>query len=85
MTHQEATNQFRAALKGAGVSCNVRKQVICGSQSIQVNVKQYGDEFSSADQRTTRALAVEFGFTQVRGLEIDVDRDTDPFSHNFYV
>lgn len=83
MTHQEITNNLRAALKEAGVACNVRKQLICGSRFIQVNVKRYGDEFSSADQRTTRRIAVDMGLTHVRGMEIDVDQDTDPFSHNF--
>jgi hypothetical protein len=77
------TQAFRKALKDAGVRCNVR-MTPGRYNGIQVYTKVYGEEFSVEEQRTTRRLAVEFGFTHVRGLPIVVERDTDPFSHEFY-
>jgi hypothetical protein len=84
LNHAEMTAHIRNRIKAAGIKARVRAQS-CGSASIQVNTPVYGQEFSSADQRAIRHIALCNKLTLVRGMEIIIEQDTNPFEFNFYL
>jgi len=86
MTHKELTAHIRNRIKAAGIKAKVRMiDGNAGAKVIQVNVPEYGMEFSHAEQREIRLIAQVNKLTLVRGMEIDLDRMTDPHSFDFYM
>lgn len=85
VTHKEMTKNIRNRIKQAGIKANVRMQDGCeGSKKIQVNVIEYGMEFSEEEQRKIRHIAVCNRLTWVKMMPIDIEQMTNPFDFNFY-
>ena len=81
-THKTIAANLRESIKAAGIRARVR--VAPGGGSVQVNAPEYGITFSGEDQAAVRSLAVSLGCTLVRGMPIDVARDTNPNGFEFY-
>ena len=85
LNHKEITAQVRKEIKAAGVNALVKMQDSCGSKVIRVDAKAYGVEFSDCDQEKVRGIAISNGLSWVRGLEIEVSQNTNPFNFSFYL
>jgi len=85
MNHKETTSKVRKFIFDSGIRATVRMQTICGDRIIQVNTIKYGIEFTKKEQRIIRQMAINFGFTWVRGLEINAKQNTNPYDFNFYL
>ena len=83
--HTELTAHVRTCLKRADIKASVRKLKVCGSYVISVTVPKYGMEFTPDQQRRIREIGKNNGFTSVQGIEIDLDRMTDPYNIEFYL
>lgn len=84
MTQAELTKHLRNRIKVAGLQARVR-QLPASSTGIQVFPVAYGVEFSTEEQRQIRLIAQVNKLTLVRGMEIDVERNTDPHGMEFHV
>jgi hypothetical protein len=80
----EMTANIRRCIREAGIKANIRN--LPGHDlGIQVYTTGPHVEFTEAEQRQIRQIAVNNGLTAVRGLPIDIERMTDPHSMNFYM
>jgi hypothetical protein len=79
----QMTAHLRNRIKAAGIKARVR--VAPGGGFIQVFGVTYEAEFSAAEQHTIRSIAKTNGLTFAQGMEIDVDRMTNPKTFSFYM
>ena len=83
LTHKEMTKHIRSRIAASGIAARVKMADFCGQPVIVVCVPAYGIEFTEAQQREIRTIAKVNRLTSARGMEIDVDRMTDPAQVNF--
>jgi hypothetical protein len=83
MTHKEMTKHLRNRLKVAGIKARVAMCDSCGQPIIKVHPVSAEARFSDDEQRTIRHIAECNKLTRARGMEIDVERMTDPFGMRF--
>lgn len=84
MTQAEATKHIRNRIRVSGIKARVR-QLPASNTGIQVFPVAYGIEFSAEEQRKIRLIAQVNELTLVRGMSIEIDRDTDPNGMEFYI
>jgi hypothetical protein len=84
LNHKEVTLNIRKEIKKAGIKARVKMDVSCGSETVRVDVPAYGVEFDSNEQKKIREIGVLNSLSWVRGLEIDVNENTNPHSFVFY-
>ena len=84
LSHKEMTAHIRNRIKQSGIKANVRMQDSCGDKVIQVNIIEYGLEFTNEEQREIRHIAKCNKLTWVRQMEIDTEQMTNPFDFNFH-
>ena len=83
LTTKEMTAHIRKRIKVAGIKARVR--MTSGSTGgIQVFPVAHEIEFTEDEQRQIRFLAKTNKLTCVRGVEIDVERMTDPHGMEFF-
>lgn len=85
MTHKELAKHFRNRLRHEGIKARCDMMVSCGSKALRVFVPAFDATFSEDEQRVIRTIAKANGLTLVRGMEIDIERMTDPQSMHFYM
>lgn len=78
----EMAKHLRKRFKAEGIACRCKK---AGAKEIIVSVPAYGIEFSEDEQRKIRFIAKCNKLTSVRGLEIDIERMTDPHQIHFFL
>lgn len=83
-THTETVAHLRNLISKEGIKARVRK-LASSKSGFQVFPIAYGIEFTEAEQRFIRNVAKINGLTLVRGMEIDVERMTDPHGMEFYI
>jgi hypothetical protein len=83
-THTETVAHLRKLVSKEGIKARVRK-LVASTSGIQVFPTAYGIEFTEAEQRFIRNVAKINGLTLVRGMEIDVERMTDPHGMTFHI
>lgn len=84
MNHKELTAHIRNRIKVAGIKARVCMQESCGNKVIVVYGTAYEINFTEEEQRTIRLIAKTNRLTWVRGMEIDIERMTDPKCFKFY-
>lgn len=82
-TEKDVAEKIRKELKIKNIKAKVR--ISPGGGSVQVNAPAYGVHFSEEDQRQIKTIAKSSGLTLVRGLEINIDRMTNPETFEFYL
>lgn len=80
-----ATAHIRGRIKQAGIKARCKGIVSCGSEVIVISSMHPTEvAFTEDEQRVLRRLAKVNGLTWVRGMEIDVERMTDPHEMRCY-
>ena len=79
LSHKEMTAHIRNRIKVAGIKARVCMQTACGDKIIRIDAIRYKLAFTHEEQRTIRQIAVSNDLTYVMGLEIDIERMTDPY------
>jgi hypothetical protein len=82
MTTTQQTAHIRSRIKHAGIKARVR--IAPGGGALQVVAPAADAKFSADEQRQIQLIAKCNGFTFVRGLEIDLERTTNPHCFSFY-
>jgi hypothetical protein len=80
--NKQKYSAFIKHLKDSGIEFKSRSWDKAGN--ITVFVKEHGLEFCEDDQRFIRAAAIQFGYTWVRKMEINIEQMTNPYSFAFY-
>jgi hypothetical protein len=73
--------EFRDLLKKKGLK--VRTRVAPGGGQVQVIAPSYAEPFTDDQKRTINQMAIDLGYTGVRGTEINVEGG-DPHTLSFY-
>lgn len=84
LTFKEITTKVREQIKASGVKAFVKMNVSCGNNTIRVDTKAYGLEFTREEQEKVRQIGIDNGFTWVRGIEIVANENTNPFNFVFF-
>lgn len=73
MTHKELTAMFRRQIKEAGIKARVQmdKPLKGWPGAIMVNTPTYEASFTPEEAVTIANIAIDNGFTNVRGMPID--------------
>lgn len=82
---KEMTAHLRARIAASGIKARVRMAPGAYSKSIQVFPPAYEIEFTHDEQRTIRTIAKSNKLTFVCGIEIDIERMTDPHGMEFHL
>jgi hypothetical protein len=77
----EKAAHFRALLKQKGLK--VRCRVAPGGGQVQIIAPSYAEPFTDEQKRTINQMAIDLGYTGVRGTEIRIDGG-DPHQLDFY-
>jgi hypothetical protein len=83
MSHKEMTKHIRNRVAASGIKARVMMRNYCCVHGITVVTRAYDIEISESEQREIRLIAKANKLTGARGMEIDLDRMTDPMQHNF--
>lgn len=83
MSHKEMTSHIRKRVAASGIKARVMMRKYCGVRGISVVVPAYEIQFTESEQRKIRLIAKVNGLTRARGMEIDIERMTDPAQVNF--
>ena len=83
MSHKEMTSHIRTRVAASGIKARVMMRNYCGVRGIAVVVPAYEIQFTESEQRGIRLIAKVNGLTRARGMEIDIERMTDPSQVNF--
>ena len=78
----EKAAEFRDHLKKAGIKVRVR--VAPGGGQVQVISPSYTEHFKPEDSKKIRQIAIDLGYTGVRGTPINLHTPGDPNQFNFY-
>lgn len=76
------TEKVRSEIKAAGIKARVRK--FDSDRTIQAFTIEFNVEFTEAEQRTIRTIAVANNLTWVRKQPIVIEQMTNPDVFNFY-
>ena len=82
MNIKELTAHIRSRIKHEGIAARVR--IAPGGGQIQVFVAKHGLEFSEAEQRAIKHIAICNKLTWARKMPIIMDQITNPYDFNFY-
>lgn len=85
MNHKELTAHIRNRIKAAGIKAKCKMQEYNGCQVISIDVPEYNAEFSEEEQRQIRLIAKCNKLTFARGMEIDMERMTNPKEFKFFL
>lgn len=80
---KEMTKHIRTVLSVEGITARVRL-IPGGKKGMQVFPTSYEAKFSEEEQKKIRTIAKANHLTLVRGIEIVIDRMTDPNGMEFY-
>ena len=83
LTHKDITGHIRSRVKIAGIKARVTMSDACGQPVVHVFTIGPDVSFTEAEQREIRHIAKCCKLTKAKGLEIDVERMTDPHGMRF--
>ena len=80
MTYKEVTKHIRNRIAASGINARVLMKRYCGSETIHIVTPGEGFEikFTESEQREIRLIAKLNGLTLTYGMEIDIERMTNP-------
>lgn len=80
MTYKEVTKHIRNRIAASGINARVLMKRYCGSETIHIVTPGAGFEikFTESEQREIRLIAKLNGLTLTRGMEINIERMTNP-------
>lgn len=84
---QDVAKHVRSELKRMGIPVNIRTypRTRDATANLVMFPKAASVKFSEDEQRKIRTLAKGLGLTKVGGIEIDIERMTDPQAIAFYL
>lgn len=82
-TLKSLTKHVRGRIRHEGIKARVRMS-LAGCKSIQVDVPEFGLEFTPEQQRKIRIIAQVNRLTWARGLPIDIEQMTNPAHFEFW-
>lgn len=78
MSHKEIVMHIRKRIKREKINAHCSKYESCGYLWVKISGATPEQRFTETEQKTLRTIAKTNGLTRAQGMEIDLERMTDP-------